>query len=114
MHALAILPFVLAFIAMPPAACAKESNLPTQAELLDNIMPQERAEMESLRQYSPLVETYIQIRRPDKHVGVAPSGDKYFLGRAVLAKGVELEPLAHDTRTKHNKLLGGLANFFSM
>ena len=70
--------------------------------------------MESLRQYSPLVETYIQLRHPDQQAGVAPSGDKYFLGRAVLAKGVEWEPLAHDTRTRHNALVGGFANFFSM
>jgi len=69
--------------------------------------------MESLRRYSPLVETYIQLRHLDK-AGVAPSGDKYFLGRAVLAKGVELEPLAHDTRTKHNAVVGGFANFLSM
>jgi hypothetical protein len=112
--ALGILPIVLALIATPPAACAQGSNTPTQAEVLDKIIAQERAEMESLRQYSPLVETYIQIRRPDKQVGVAPSGDKYFLGRAMLAKGVELEPLAHDTRTKHNRLFGSFANFFSM
>ena len=82
--------------------------------MLDRIIAQERAEMESLRQYSPLVETYIQIRHPDKLAGVAPSGDKYFLGRAVLSKGVELEPLARDTRTKHNQLVGSFANFFSM
>jgi len=85
-----------------------------QGDVLDKIIAQERAEMQSLRQYSPLVETYIQIRRPDKHMGVAPGGDKYFLGRAVLAKGMELEPLAHDTRTKHNRLLGSVTNFFSM
>ena len=112
--ALRILPFVLTLIAMPPAARAEESETPTQAEVLDRIIAQERAEMESLRQYSPLVETYIQIRRPDKKVGVAPGGDKYFLGRALLAKGVEWEPLAHDTRTGHNNLLGGVTNFFSM
>ena len=70
--------------------------------------------MESLRQYAPLVETYIQLRRPDQQAGIAPSGDKYFIGRAVLAKGVELESLAHDTRTKHNALVGSFANFFSM
>ena len=114
MRALGILPIVLALMAMPPAACAQESNTSTQAEVLDKIIAQERAEMESLRQYSPLVETYIQIRRPDRHVGVAPGGDKYFLGRAVLAKGIELEPLAHDTGTKHNRLLGSVTNFFSM
>src|SRR5262249_2516694 len=114
MSALGILPFVLALIAMLPTAYAQESNTPAQAEVLDKIIAQERAEMESLRRYSPLVETYIQIRHPDKQVGVAPGGDRYFLGRAVLAKGVELEPLAHDTRTGHNRFFGSLANLFSV
>jgi len=112
MRVLGIMPIVLLLISMLPTACAQASNTP--AEVLDKIVAQERAEMESLRQYSPLVETYIQIRHPDKHAGVAPSGDKYFLGRAALAKGVELEPLAHDTRTRHNRLLGSVTNFFSM
>ncbi len=112
--ALGILSVVLTFIAVPPAACAKESDTPTQVDVLDKIIAQEQAEMESLRKYSPLVETYIQIRRQDRHVGVAPGGDKYFLGRAMLAKGVELEPLAHDTRTGHNGLMSSFVNFFSM
>lgn len=114
MRALGILPIVLALIAMPLVLCAQESDTSTQPQVLDRIIAQERAEMESLRQYSPLVETYIQIRRPDKHLGIAPGGDKYFLGRAVLTKGIELEPLAHDTRTKHNSLLDGVTNFLSM
>ena len=113
-YALGILSFVMAFIAMPPAARAKESDTPTQVDVLDKIIAQEQAEMESLRKYSPLVETYIQIRRQDKDVGVAPGGDKYFLGRAMLAKGVTLERLAHDTRRGHNGLSGSFANFFSM
>src|SRR5215467_7025898 len=103
MRAFGILPFVLTIVAISRAACAQESSSPTQAEVLDKIVAQERAEMESLRRYSPLVETYIQLRRADIHAGVAPRGDKYFLGRAVLAKGVDLERLAQDTRTKHNR-----------
>jgi peptidase M48-like protein len=114
MCALGILLCLLALFVMPPAACAREFHTPTQAEVLDKIIAQERAEMESLRRYSPLVETYIQLRRPDKDAGVAPRGDKYFLGRAVLAKGVELKHLAHDTRTGHNRFFGGVTNFFSM
>src|SRR5215472_5698852 len=114
MRALKILPVALAFVATPRAASAQQSSNMGRAEVLDKIVAQEHAEMESLRQYSPLVETYIQIRHPDKLAGVAPGADKYFLGRAVLSKGVELQPLAHDTRTKHNNLVGGFANLFSM
>src|SRR5262249_21691224 len=114
MRVLGTLPIVLALIAIPPATCAQQSNAQMQSEVLDKIISQEQAEMESLRQYSPLVETYVQLRRPDKSAGAAPSGDRYFLGRAELAKGIELEPLAHNTRTRHNRFLGTLTNLLSM
>jgi Peptidase family M48 len=114
MRALRVLPVALAFVAMPGAQCAQQSTNTRPVEVLDKIVAQEQAEIESLRQYSPIIETYIQIRHPDKQVGVAPGGDKYFLGHALLAKGLELIPLAKDTRSKHNKLVGSLTNFFSM
>jgi len=114
MRVLATLPIVLALIAIPPVVRAQQSNTSMQEEVLDKIVAEEQAEMESLGQYSPLVETYIQLRRPDKKAGAAPSGDRYFLSRASLAKGIELEPLARDTRTKHNWLVGGITNFLSM
>ena len=63
---------------------------------MDRIVSQEQAEMNSLKPYSPLVETYIQKLKADKDLGAVPGGDKYFLGRAVLAKGVELEPLTDE------------------
>ena len=56
-------------------------------------MTQEQAEVQTLRQYTPLVETYIQNLRTDKDLGAVPAGDRYFLGKANLAKGVELDPL---------------------
>jgi hypothetical protein len=99
---------------MPPVLPAQQSSTPAQPEVIDKIIAQEKREMESLRHYSPLVETYIQTRRPDKEGGVAPGGDKYFLGRAKLVKGVELVPLTRDTRTKHNKVFGELGDFLSM
>src|SRR5215467_15314634 len=108
MRVLGTLPIVLALIAIPAAAFAQQSSTQTQADVLDKIDAQEQAEMESRRQYSPLVETYVQLRRPDKSAGAAPSGDRYFLGRAELAKGVELEPLAHNTKTRHNRFLGSI------
>src|SRR5579863_8123307 len=88
-------PAILAFTAMPFVTAAREPNAqePTVAQVVDKIITQEQAEVQSLRAYSPLVETYIQFVRPDKDLGAVPDGDRYFLGRAELAKGVELEPL---------------------
>ena len=112
MRTLNILTRALALGALPLAAAAQQA--PTLSQVLDKIVTQEQTEMQSLRQYSPLVETYIQNLRADKHLGSVPDGDKYFLGRADLARGVELEPLTRGNGTKHNRIFGGLGSFFSM
>ena len=108
-----ILPAILVLSAMPVATTAQQPM--TVSEVVDKIVRQEQTEVQLLRQYSPLVETYIQNIRPDKQLGAVPDGDKYFLGRAELAKGVELEPLdrvERDAGLKH-KVFGGWASFFS-
>jgi hypothetical protein len=111
MRALRVLPIAVALGAVPLTAAPQQQSAMTQ--VVDKIVAQEQVEVQSLRQYSPVVETYIQILRPNKNLGVVPNGDKYFLGRAELAKDVELEPLISGTRTKHNRF-GGLGSLFSM
>ena len=44
--------------------------------------------MEALREYSPLVETYIQETRADKELGAVPDRDHYFLAKADFSKGI--------------------------
>jgi hypothetical protein len=92
--------------ALPLHGAAQQPTNLTETQLVDKIVAQEQAEVQLLRQYSPLVETYIQNLRPDKDLGGVPDGDKYFLSRAKLAKGVELEPLIGDTGIKQKS--GGL------
>lgn len=84
----------------------------TAEAVLDRIIAQEQAEVGLVRQYSPLVETYIQYIRPDRTTGAAPDGDKYFLGRAELSRGVDLMPLDKDADIKH-KMLGSWSEFFT-
>jgi hypothetical protein len=67
---------------------------------------------QQIRQYSPLVETYIQNLKPDKDLGYVPAGDKYFLGRADFTKGVALVSLS-DAQSKGKKVFGSVGNFFS-
>jgi len=105
-----ILVVALAWVAMSVVAAAQQPMTPS--EVVDKIVTQEQVEAQLLRQYSPLVETYIQNLRADKQLGTVPDGDKYFLGRAELAKGVEVEPLDRDEGIKH-KVFAGWANFFS-
>jgi len=95
-----------------PSTRAQE---PTIAQAVDKIVAQEQAEVQVLRQYSPLVETYIQLVRPDKELGAVPDGDRYFLGRAALAKGVELEPLIANgsSGSARQRLLASIGGFFS-
>ena len=113
MRTLKILPVALALaLGAIPLPVAGQQQM-TLAQVVDKIVAQEQAEVQSLRQYSPIVETYIQILRPTKAGGAVPNGDKYFLGRAELAKGVELQPLISGTRNKHN-LFSGLGSIFSM
>jgi hypothetical protein len=111
-----IFPSILALGVLPLAVSAQEVNAsqPTVAQVVDKFVAQEQAEVQSLRRYSPLVETYIQLMRPDKEIGAVPDGDRYFLGRAVLAKGVEVEPLINGpSGFGKQKLLASLGSFFT-
>jgi hypothetical protein len=111
MGSLKVLPFVLALGAMPLMAVAQQPT--TMAEVVDKIVAQEQAEVHALRQYSPLVETYMQFFHPDKHLGPMLDGDDYSLGRAKLAKGLEVEPLIRGTGSKH-KIFSTSGSFISV
>jgi len=107
----AVVSAVLVWTALPFAAAAEET---TVAQAVDKIVAQEHAEVATLRRYSPLVETYIQLVRPDKDLGAVPDGDRYFLGRAELAKGVDLEPLISGPNGSGKKgLLSSFGSLFS-
>ena len=67
------------FAAIPGVAAAQSSGQysggqpSTLDQVVDRIVAQEKAEMQMLHQYSPLVETYIQLMRPDQTLGTAPA-----------------------------------------
>jgi hypothetical protein len=84
----------------------------TMDDVIDRVITNENRASQQIRQYSPLVETYIQNLKPDKDLGYAPAGDKYFLGRADFTKGVSLVSLT-DTSSKGKKIFGSIGNFFS-
>jgi hypothetical protein len=84
----------------------------TMEDVIDRVITNENRATQQIKQYSPLVETYIQNLKPDKELGYAPAGDKYFLGRADFSKGVSLVSLT-DTNGKGKKLFGSIGNFFS-
>ncbi|MCU1315801.1 MAG: peptidase Ste24p [Candidatus Acidoferrum typicum] len=84
----------------------------TMDDLVDRVIANESLAKQQIKQFSPLVETYIQNLKPDKDLGYAPAGDKYFLGRADFSKGVSLVSLT-DTNGKGKKIFGAIGNFFS-
>src|SRR5258708_18156689 len=89
--------FVLILSGLGPltatAAAKPADQARTMNDVIDRVITNENRASQQIRQYSPLVETYIQNLRPDKDLGYVPAGDKYFLGRADFSKGVSLVSL---------------------
>jgi hypothetical protein len=84
----------------------------TMDEALDRVITNENRLYGAMKNYSPLVETYIQNLKPDKDLGYVPGGDKYFLGRADFGRGVSLVSLS-DTTGKGKRIFGSIGNFFT-
>jgi len=93
-------------------AAAAADQPRTMEQVVDRVVTNENRMNQQIRQYTPLVETYIQDLKPDKDLGYVPAGDKYFLGRADFHRGVELVSLS-ETQGKGKKILGSVGNFFS-
>jgi len=91
---LCVLALIVICSAFTMAAEKKSKKVPKEAEawksdpkfdiVVDKITARETAFVRSLREYSPMVETYIQNMRPDKDLGSVPVSDLYFLGRVKL------------------------------
>jgi hypothetical protein len=94
------------------AAAAEPQQARTMDQVIDRVITNENRLDQQIRQYTPLVETYIQNMKPDKDLGYVPAGDKYFLGRADFSKGVQLVSLS-NAESKGKKIFGSVGNFFS-
>src|SRR5262252_3324679 len=112
--------FFAAFAALGRAADDDQSKkialLPEQPRTMDQVIDRvtnnENHLYGKMKEYSPLVETYIQNLKADKDLGFTPAGDKYFLGKADFTKGVGLVSIS-DTNSKGKKIFVGIGNFFS-
>jgi hypothetical protein len=60
----------------------------TANQAIDRIIAREHDEVATIRGYDPIIETYVQDMKPDKELGAVPVRDHYFLGQALLSKGV--------------------------
>src|SRR6202162_3210028 len=77
---------VILLASTPLFAGAPKSN-PDQA--IHRIIANERALSITMRNYSPMVETYLQRMQPDTALGYVPSEDRYFLGRVQFQQAKE-------------------------
>lgn len=92
----------------PPVAAAAV----TMDQVVDRVVASEQTVVKNLDSYSPVVETYFQAMKPDPQLGMAPAGDKYFLGRLDLMHGNEASYLGTPSRLK--RFLGTLTETYSL
>jgi len=104
----------LLFCAAPLAA----QEYPTKPDVappgaIPKIIARENQEMEMIRKRSPMVETYIQrVKVTEADGSWRPDGDHYFIGRANLATGLDLESLANRHINPIHAVIGTLTRLF--
>jgi hypothetical protein len=86
------------------------------AQIVGKIIERENQEMEIIRKYSPLVETYVQKvsnKKPDQE-SWEPDGDRYFMGRANFSRGFNLEPIAARKDNRMRQTFADMNRFFGI
>jgi hypothetical protein len=90
------------------------ASVPRAPVVTERIYLQEAKLVESMRGFTPLVETYIQRMKPDNDLSAVPDKDRYFLGRLVLDEK-KLNNQAFKDRAKFNpvsRVLDRLDSFY--
>jgi hypothetical protein len=72
----------------------------TADQAIDRIIAREHDEIAVIRQYSPIVETYVQDMKPDEEMGIVPARDHYFLGQADWSKGISNDSMLDKKKSK--------------
>ena len=80
---------VLAKKKTPPPQTEVWNSDPKFDMVVDKITVQEGLFVKNLKDYTPMVETYIQNMRSDQDLGRVPISDEYFLGQIKMEQGVE-------------------------
>jgi hypothetical protein len=99
------------FLVVPLASLSAESRINPE-KYVDRIVEREHAFSETMRGYSPVVETYLQKMQPDPVLGFLPAEDKYFLGRVRFSQN-EAEFYLTDKRLVE-RLAGSFSKFYSV
>ncbi len=94
-------------------AHAQESK-PARDQYADAIFTQENKLSDTMRKFSPVVETYIQNFKPDEELGAVPESDQYFLGRLVLNKKLIRKQMDKSSAGLISKTLDRLDGFYKV
>jgi len=78
----------VSLLALSTATLMKAQDQSTTNDLVDRITKREMQEVDIIRKYNPIVETYIQDMQPNPEFGSVPVKDHYFLGVADFRKHV--------------------------
>lgn len=101
------------FVPVSIAQKQKPQKLPID-KLVDRIAARERQEVQEVREYRPLIETYVQDVRLDRNLGFVPIKDHYFIGIADLAEGTVLHSMEDKSGPKKRRnpinLLAGVVS----
>ncbi|QMV18053.1 hypothetical protein GOB94_04630 [Granulicella sp. 5B5] len=76
---------------------------PAQSALIDKAVAREALVVKTLKERTPIVETYIQNMRPDPVMGQTPDADLHFLGRVNFSKVINDTSYARGDRTDSKK-----------
>src|SRR5665213_798362 len=108
--------FVVFMVCCAPLV-AQETSRPAEGALdqvVSRVTTREKQEMEMIRTHSPLVETYIQKVKGSENDGTwVPDGDRYFLGRAEFAKGLDLKALPAPGDDPLHAVLASVTHLFN-
>src|SRR5208282_106598 len=72
--------------------------------IIDHIFKRESEEQEIIASYAPVIETYIQVEKPDALMGTVPKNDYYFLGLADF-RGKDMKVHSMTERTTKGSLM---------
>ncbi|MGB9282782.1 MAG: hypothetical protein WCB59_02120, partial [Candidatus Sulfotelmatobacter sp.] len=100
---------LMILLSSPMSAKTVPQSNPDKA--IDRIFERERALATTLRNYSPMVETYLQRMQPNAALGYVPFEDRYFLGRVQFEQSNEAFYL--DKRLIE-RMAGAFSKFYSL
>ena len=120
MRTMVSLLLVLAICAPTLAAQDQQTQVQQSFDILGQIVTKvierEHQEIDTIRKYSPLVETYVQKVSNGKanQESWEPDGDRYFMGRADFSKGFNLEPIEARKDTRVRQTFADINRFFGI